>query len=36
MIDAQTDPGVTVAIRAFLHAGPKALTETALVPWIAE
>jgi glucans biosynthesis protein len=36
MIDAQTDPGVTVAIRAFLHAGPKALTETALMPWIAE
>jgi hypothetical protein len=25
-----------VEIRAFLHAGPRALTETALIPWIAE
>ena len=36
MIDVQTDPGASVEIRAFLHAGPRALTETALIPWIAE
>ncbi|MCW2272729.1 glucan biosynthesis protein G [Rhodoblastus acidophilus] len=36
MIDVQTDPGVSAEIRAFLRAGPRALTETALIPWIAE
>jgi glucans biosynthesis protein len=36
LIDVQVDPGQTTDIRAFLHTGPKALTETWLMPWIAE
>jgi len=36
MVDVQTDPGTSVEIRVFLRAGARALTETALIPWIAE
>ncbi len=36
MIDVQVDPGQTTDIRAFLHAGSRALTETWIMPWAAE
>ena len=35
-IDVQVEPGQSTDIRAFLHTGPHALTETWLMPWIAE
>jgi periplasmic glucans biosynthesis protein len=35
-VDVQVDPGQSTDVRAFLHAGPKVLTETWLMPWIAE
>ncbi len=36
MIDVQVDPGARVDIRANLHAGGRVLTETAMIPWLAE
>lgn len=36
MIDVEMTPGSTTDVRAYLHAGPKVLTETWLKPWIAE
>jgi glucans biosynthesis protein len=36
LIDVQVEPGQTTDIRAFLRSGPKTLTETWLMPWIAE
>jgi glucans biosynthesis protein len=36
MIDVQVEPGQTTDIRAFLHTGPRALTETWIMPWTAE
>ena len=36
LIDVQVDPGQTTDIRAFLRAGQRALTETWIMPWIAE
>jgi glucans biosynthesis protein len=36
MIDVEVEPGQATDVRAFLHAGPHALTETWLMPWIAE
>ncbi|MCI4680668.1 glucan biosynthesis protein G [Rhodoblastus acidophilus] len=35
-VDVQVEPGQSTNISAFLHAGPKKLTETWLEPWIAE
>ncbi len=35
-IDVQVEPGQSANVSAFLHAGPKKLTETWLEPWIAE
>ena len=36
MIDVEVEPGQATDIRAFLRAGSRALTETWLMPWIAE
>ena len=36
MIDIEVPPGQSTDVRAFLHAGPKVLTETWLKPWIAQ
>jgi glucans biosynthesis protein len=36
MIDVEVQPGQTTDVRAFLHVGPRALTETWLMPWTAE
>ncbi|HUO53262.1 MAG TPA: glucan biosynthesis protein G [Rhodoblastus sp.] len=36
LIDIEMPPGQSTDVRAYLHAGPKVLTETWLMPWIAE
>ena len=36
MIDVEVEPGQATDIRAFLRTGPHALTETWIMPWIAE
>jgi periplasmic glucans biosynthesis protein len=36
MVDVEIQPGEATDVRVFLRAGPRALTETCLIPWIAE
>jgi glucans biosynthesis protein len=36
LIDVEVAPGQATDIRAFLHTGPRALTETWIMPWTAE
>jgi periplasmic glucans biosynthesis protein len=35
-VDVQVEPGQSTDVKAYLHAGPKVLTETWLMPYIAE
>jgi len=36
LVDVEVAPGQSTDIRAFLHTGPRALTETWIMPWTAE